>query len=535
MAKKSAPASKNGGDKNLGASHIALVSNSTKVSYADTHRIAKALQKQVTRDFAPAWHRKAPIKVKAFRLSAKIPAVYWLLAIHDDIGEDANGSHGFDGKEPFGHVTASDDLDRVSKTCSHELLEMLCNPDNNELSDSIFPPADTNLPPGLRADTSVRYLFEVTDPCQASRDSYKINGITVSDFCLPNYYTGQPGPAFFNNDGSALDVRPGGYVTFRKVADGTWWQTDMFSNRLRTIPIPTPEDFHDVQPRGVKAVNARPRLFMVKNSVAVTNPKPTRIGLVLSSTRISFANIRRIAQALQKQVTRHFAQAWNIRARIDAFRRPEDAPGEYWLIEIRDNIGEAANGFHRFGKEPVGYVTASEDLNQVSRTCSHELLEILCNPHNNRLSGLQFPPADTNLPPELRGATPVKYLFEVTDPCQAGRDSYQIDGITVCDFCLPNYYEGKSGRAFQHSDGGALEVRPGGYVTFRKEADGSWWQTDMFSDRLRTRQLSTPPEGFEASNPTEEETGNSRSEHVTLSSGPRNSNEKSSPVLAPGE
>ena len=89
MAKKSAPASKNGGDKNLGASHIALVSNSTKVSYADTHRIAKALQKQVTRDFAPAWHRKAPIKVKAFRLAAKIPAATPVLLTCSDTDSQA--------------------------------------------------------------------------------------------------------------------------------------------------------------------------------------------------------------------------------------------------------------------------------------------------------------------------------------------------------------------------------------------------------------------------------------------------------------
>jgi len=238
------------------------------------------------------------------------------------------------------------------------------------------------------------------------------------------------------------------------------------------------------------------------------------IALVSNSTQVTLADTTRIAAALQKQLDNDFAAKWNINATIRAFNLAVTAPEGSWLIGILDNIGKDANGFHAFERnKPKAFVTASANLNQVSRTCSHELLEMVANSKFDKLSELSVPPADTNLPPELSPDTPVQYLMEICDPCQAGRDSYEIDGITVCDFCLPNYYDGRDGRAFYHTDGRLREVRPGSYVTFRQEADQTWWQTDKFANRLRTRRT-TAPEAFEALPPPLETTHSSPSREV---------------------
>ena len=223
------------------------------------------------------------------------------------------------------------------------------------------------------------------------------------------------------------------------------------------------------------------------------------LAIVSETNRISAAGLNKVAAALQKQLSRDFVKPWKIRATINAYQPANKLPAEYWRIEIRDDIGKDGHGLHflegkgkRKDREPVAYVTASDDLTQVSRTCSHEMLEMLINPDGIRLSKRRVPPADTNLPPELRANTRVKYLMEITDPCQAGRDSYTIDGVTVSDFCLPNYYDGPAGPAFYHNNGDALEVRPGGYVTFCNEAEDTWWKTDMFGGRLRTKSINTP-------------------------------------------
>jgi hypothetical protein len=233
------------------------------------------------------------------------------------------------------------------------------------------------------------------------------------------------------------------------------------------------------------------------------------IALVSNSTKVTLADTTRIAAALQKQLDNDFAPNWNINATIRAFNLAVAAPEGSWLIGILDNIGKDAKGFHNFERsKPKAFVTASANLNQVSRTCSHELLEMVANPTFNELSDPSVPPADSNLPPELSPDTPVQYLKEICDPCQAGRDSYEIDGITVCDFCLPNYYDGTDGRDFYHTDGRLREVRPGSYVTFRKEEDQTWWQTDKFANRLRTRRT-TAPEALEALPPLLETTHSS--------------------------
>jgi hypothetical protein len=221
------------------------------------------------------------------------------------------------------------------------------------------------------------------------------------------------------------------------------------------------------------------------------------VALVSDSEKVDFTSTARIAAALQRQLV-DFSGLWDIPATINAFPRAGDAPEDYWLINIRDDIGEDARGLHRVEQlEPIALVIADENPSKVSRTCSHELLEMLADPTGEKLSEPSVPPADNNLPEGLESDTPVQYLREICDPCQAGRDSYDIDGVSVCDFCLPSYYNGADGRAFNRIQGFPREVRPGGYVSFQKKKDKTWWQTDLFGDQLTTTYQDFAPGNLE--------------------------------------
>jgi hypothetical protein len=82
---------------------------------------------------------------------------------------------------PLGKVFAKTTVDEggaVSVTASHELLEMLGDPDINltaELDDASGKP-------------SKFYAYEVCDACEDDSFGYKINGVLVSDFVYPAYF-----------------------------------------------------------------------------------------------------------------------------------------------------------------------------------------------------------------------------------------------------------------------------------------------------------------------------------------------------------
>src|SRR5262249_27155959 len=61
---------------------LALVSDTSGVSFSDLTRTSAALQKQVTRDFGPVWGVRAT--VDAFETLEDIPLGYWPIIVRDD-------------------------------------------------------------------------------------------------------------------------------------------------------------------------------------------------------------------------------------------------------------------------------------------------------------------------------------------------------------------------------------------------------------------------------------------------------------------
>ena len=164
------------------AIRLGLVNASTLVTNADAKRMASAVSLQVKRDFAPRWYR-TPAPLAFYSSLAAVPADVWVLTLLDDSDEaDALGYH---DETPDGRVYARvfcrDTLthggtvlqgpNSVSVTLSHEVLELLADPNVNLWAD----------------DGGSRELaLEVGDPVEAT--SYEVKGVTVSNFVLQSYF-----------------------------------------------------------------------------------------------------------------------------------------------------------------------------------------------------------------------------------------------------------------------------------------------------------------------------------------------------------
>jgi hypothetical protein len=207
--------------------HIALVSVTKDISMRDLLQCGAAVQKQLTRDFAPIWGMRATLD--SFTDLASVPSDYHPIVIfgyaeelvgqvEEAIGPEYTAKLVDDfergrltglhlnafTRQPFSLVQATD---AWSVTVSHEALEMRADRYGNHLIAAAHP---TNR--GER----VKYLLEVCDPCQ--QVWYPVNGVPVSDFYTPRYFepVAIPGGrySYTGSIEEPLQILPGGYVTW---------------------------------------------------------------------------------------------------------------------------------------------------------------------------------------------------------------------------------------------------------------------------------------------------------------------------------
>jgi len=195
--------------------HIGFVSQSKSVTARGLLRTAAALQKQVTRDYAPIWHVQAT--VSAFAALEDVPNGYWPVIVMDDIHTaGAAGVHQDKNGQPYALVEASDSW---SLTASHESLEMLTDPFGNRLVAGRSP---------KRGQGRVEFLVEVGDPCEDAAFAYTANGITVTDFITPAFFDPVPSPsAQYSFTGAVKKPRQvlkGGYLSWHDPISDHWWQ-----------------------------------------------------------------------------------------------------------------------------------------------------------------------------------------------------------------------------------------------------------------------------------------------------------------------
>jgi hypothetical protein len=157
---------------------VSVFNQSTVLKEAEVAKAVAALKKQLARDFDPIWGVFADVDYFTVK---DVPAKTWQLGIFDN--SDQAGALGYhdltENGLPFGKAFAKTDLDYKSSwtvTVSHELLEMLVDP-------------DVNLTASAPLDRTLRfYAYEVCDACEADKFGYQIDGTLVSDFVYPAWF-----------------------------------------------------------------------------------------------------------------------------------------------------------------------------------------------------------------------------------------------------------------------------------------------------------------------------------------------------------
>jgi hypothetical protein len=210
---------------------VAVINASTVLKNAEVSVAVPTLQTQVHRDFAPAWGVDASL-VFVPKGATPPPGAWWLTILDNSDQAGALGYHDLTNQGlPLGKVFAGTDMQYGNSwtvTASHELLEMLGDPDINLAAYVEHPKG------GMRL-----YAYEVCDACEADKFAYRIDGTLVSDFVYPAWFEAfrRPGSARFDHRGAIkgpFKLLPGGYIgIFDCPAGGGWTQITADRRSLR--------------------------------------------------------------------------------------------------------------------------------------------------------------------------------------------------------------------------------------------------------------------------------------------------------------
>lgn len=195
---------------NRGWPTIAIVNGSTNIAPARLKLAIEALQIQLDRDFLSVWGWRAKLKL------TKTPSERLMRITLLDDNPDDDGVEGYHfSKEgvPRAEVYTHDDDgtpyedQEVFATLSHEILEMVADPDVNLYA------SDYRVFQGRR-----HRAFFAVEVCDAVQEcTYKIKGIRVSDFVVPEWFESEHPPgsmrfSFKDNVKAPLTVARGGYL-----------------------------------------------------------------------------------------------------------------------------------------------------------------------------------------------------------------------------------------------------------------------------------------------------------------------------------
>ncbi len=201
---------------------IAVINASTVISDAEIPAVVSALQQQVNNDFGPIWGVSAKLNIVPNGMQS--PSGSWWLTILDD--SDQAGALGYhdltsDGL-PMGKAFAGTDLkfrNAWSVTASHELLEMLVDPNINL---TVMVQEDVRTAGTL-------YAYEVCDACEDDSLGYNIGDVLVSDFVYPSWFESFRGTSSVQFDHVSKITKPfellkGGYIGTFTINSGSGWQ-----------------------------------------------------------------------------------------------------------------------------------------------------------------------------------------------------------------------------------------------------------------------------------------------------------------------
>ena len=196
------------------------VINHTTIKDEEVQEVIRVINRQIREDFEPYWGMSAVLRLEGkSSLPRRRPNPVDMrgdavLYLRDNVNID--GALGFHEKNfhgiPYGIVFT--ELSRQlgeswTVTFSHEALEMIADPEVNLLVAGPHP---------AYPNRTVFHWYEMCDAVQT--DTYKIDGIEVSNFVLPLYFTRYEERGSRNDflDRSpplqSFGVAPGGYIGF---------------------------------------------------------------------------------------------------------------------------------------------------------------------------------------------------------------------------------------------------------------------------------------------------------------------------------
>ena len=195
-----------------------------KLSDEEVQDGVRAVNRQISHDFKPYWHIAAELRLEGtFGKGTNDEALPELrgdaiIYLWDKVDvDDALGYHDLNGRGiPFGFIfteVVKELGEPWTVTFSHEALELIGDPEANRLVTGPHP-----------ADRRVQ-VFHWYEMCDAVQDeSYKVDGVAVSNFLLPLYFTRDAEKGGRNDflgrlgdDGQPLasfGINNGGYIGF---------------------------------------------------------------------------------------------------------------------------------------------------------------------------------------------------------------------------------------------------------------------------------------------------------------------------------
>jgi hypothetical protein len=198
---------------------ISILNRSTVLTDSAVAAAVPDLQTQISRDFGPAWGLDATLSFTPRNKSAP-KGTRQLIILDNSEQAGALGYHDIteDGL-PLGKIFAKTDItygNSWTVATSHELLEMLADPDINLC---VYVTVDGK---------PLFYAYEIGDPCEADQYGYKIGKTLVSNFVFPSWFEPLSPKGtqfdFQKKIKQPLGLLPGGYLQYFDITTGTGWQ-----------------------------------------------------------------------------------------------------------------------------------------------------------------------------------------------------------------------------------------------------------------------------------------------------------------------
>lgn len=212
---------------------ISLINHSRVIADEQVQEVLRAINRQLKEDFEPYWSFSATLRLEGpigqrpslSKFSdMRGDAVLYLVDGVNSLG--ATGWHLANyGDIPYGIVflgLCAKIREAWSITLSHEALELVGDPMCNLLVQGNDP---------LDRRRRVFHLFEMCDAVQA--ESYSIDGVALSNFVLPSYFSlgEQPGRrndflgrSYKGRTLESFGMNPGGYLNILDPRTGNWEQ-----------------------------------------------------------------------------------------------------------------------------------------------------------------------------------------------------------------------------------------------------------------------------------------------------------------------